>query len=127
MSDPRSAMERALRALGNVSDYLIMNEQDHNALAADLAGEIEQAEADATERERQRCATADNIDLPKLLAEARSEVLADIRRIIAEVGGQARMTANEPPNWSNACTAIDNRILLEFPLAVRQKKVRLRC
>jgi hypothetical protein len=42
-----SATERAKRALENVGHYLIMNETDHDGLAADLARAIEQAERDA--------------------------------------------------------------------------------
>jgi len=42
-----SAIKRAKRALENVGHYLIMNETDHDGLAADLASEIQQAARDS--------------------------------------------------------------------------------
>jgi len=46
-----------------------------------MARAIEAAKREATERERQRCATIDNIDLPRVVREARASALEEAARL----------------------------------------------
>lgn len=42
-------------------------------------------------------------------AQARNQALSEVRQIIDDVNNPP---LTDPPNWSNACTAIDNRVRL---------------